>query len=249
MQKIRQVRFQFPAAFVELVRALGADCGKREIANALSLPLSTVYRWSAVPPTPSTELAPGWTRRADPATARSVAALIAACEADGLAVRTPVARLAPGLTQTAFGDAEAFRARVRCALAHFASRDARTDQAAQPHDRLLRAKREIDVHYYTRLSCRSLAHIAGMSKFNFIRAFRAAFGVSPYRYLILVRVDHAKHMLALTDQPLPVVAASVGFASASSLARAFKRFVGASPSRFLCRRALTGPATTTSSLH
>ena len=51
-----------------------------------------------------------------------------------------------------------------------------------------------------------------MSKFNFIRSFRAAFGVSPYRYLILVRVDHAKHMLALTHQPLPVVAASVGFA-------------------------------------
>jgi transcriptional regulator GlxA family with amidase domain len=45
-----------------------------------------------------------------------------------------------------------------------------------------------------------------------------------------VRVDHAKHMLALTDQPMHMIAASVGFGSASSLSRAFHRFAGASPS-------------------
>ena len=95
--------------------------------------------------------------------------------------------------------------------------------------RVYLAKVEIDQHYYTKLSCESLSDLIGMSRFNFIKAFKAAFAVSPYQYLNQVRVDHAKHMLALTGQPMHMIAASVGFGSASSLSRAFKRFAGASP--------------------
>ena len=90
-------------------------------------------------------------------------------------------------------------------------------------------KIEIDRHYYTRLSCEGLSAIAGMTRFNLIKSFKQAFGVSPYRYLNQVRVDHARHMLALTSQPMHMIAAAVGFGSVSSLARAFKRFAGASP--------------------
>jgi len=235
MHKVRQVRFQFPAAFVELARALAGEFGKRDIAGALALPLSTVYRWSTRASTSSVGLASGWSRRCDADATRHVDALVASCEADGFDVRAAVARLVPTLPA---GEAESPpRSRRRRFLAQFAGRDATDEPTAPLRERLLRARSEIDAHYYTRLSCQSLARIAGMSKFNFVRGFRAEFGISPYRYLNVIRVEHAKHMLALTDQPLHLVAAGVGFTSASSLARAFKRYAGNSPSRFLFRLA------------
>jgi AraC-like DNA-binding protein len=238
MHKVRQVRFQFPAAFVELVRSLASEFGKRDIANALALPLSTVYRWSTQSSSPPAGLAPGWARRGEGTAAQQIDALVASSEADGFDVRAAVARLVPALPVRSPGAAESpRRSGNREFLAQFADRGAADGPDASAQDRLLRARSEIDTHYYTRLSCQSLARIAGMSKFNFIRGFRAQFGISPYRYLNVVRVEHAKHMLALTDQPLQLVAASVGFASASSLARAFKRYAGNSPSRFLFRLA------------
>ena len=238
MHKVRQVRFQFPPAFVELVRALGGEFSKRDVAGAMALPLSTVYRWSAQAATRSAALAPGWARRGDAAATQHVDTLIAACEADCFDLRDSVARLVPALPALAAGEKDSpFRRGSHGFLAQFTPRHALDDPADCPQARLLRARNEIDRHYYTRLSCTSLARVAGMSKFNFIRGFRAEFGISPYRYLNVVRVEHAKHMLALTEQPLHLVAASVGFSSASSLARAFKRYAGNSPSRFLFRLA------------
>jgi AraC-like DNA-binding protein len=111
--------------------------------------------------------------------------------------------------------------------------ETRGARPSPPRCRVLLAKMEIEQHYYTRLSCESLAHSVGMTKFHFIKTFRAAFGTSPYQYLNQVRVRHATHMLALTNQPLRLVAASVGFSTASSLARAFKRFAGASPANLM----------------
>ncbi len=87
-----------------------------------------------------------------------------------------------------------------------------------------------------------------MSRFNLIKAFKHAFGVSPYRYLNQVRVDHARHMLALTDQPMHMIAAAVGFGSVSSLTRAFKRFAGASPAH-IHRKLAVMPSETRSAVN
>ena len=122
------------------------------------------------------------------------------------------------------------------------------DASADMVSRVVMVKIEIDRHYYTRLSCESLSAIARMSRFNMIKAFKHAFGVSPYRYLNQVRVDHARHMLALTDQPMHMIAAAVGFGSVSSLTRAFKRFAGASPA-YVHRKLAVMPSETRSAVN
>jgi AraC family transcriptional regulator len=95
-------------------------------------------------------------------------------------------------------------------------------------ERLRSARNEIEQRYYAPLSCEQLAGIAGMSRFHFIRMFKSAFGVAPYRYLMQVRVGHARQLLSTTPQPLDVIAAAVGFDSPSLLSKAFKSIEGIS---------------------
>lgn len=250
MHKLRQVRLNYPDAFVELALALQMDCDKRDVAATLSIPLSTVYRWAVESRGQVSRFSRGWSKRRDRDDVNHVAALVADCEREGFKVGQAVSRLVPIAVATPDGpnpgakESHQFLRRLPNQIvigklsfprgADISRNDAVLEFNANgaPSNALSRvylAKMEIDQHYYTKLSCESLAALIGMSRFNLIKAFKAAFGVSPYQYLNQVRVDHAKHILALTGQPIHMIAASVGFGSASSLSRAFKRFAGASP--------------------
>ena len=77
-----------------------------------------------------------------------------------------------------------------------------------------------------------LAGIAGMSRFHFIRTFKAAFSVAPYHYLMQVRIHHAKLLLSTTQQPLDAVAAAVGFDTQSSMCKAFRSIEGVTLATF-----------------
>jgi len=244
MHKLRQVRLSYPDAFVEFAVALALDMDKRQVAAALSIPVSTMYRWLVERRDEPTVFSRGWTReRSDQHRAR-IDALVIACERDGFDVRTALGRLLPGVAAPSvpvtvqplpktsgriivgrFDTSRGLRVQRDDNIQELRDGDASPDVVS----RMVMVKIEIDRHYYTRLSCESLSAIARMSRFNLIKAFKHAFGVSPYRYLNQVRVDHARHMLALTDQPMHMIAAAVGFGSVSSLTRAFKRFAGASP--------------------
>jgi AraC-like DNA-binding protein len=257
MSRERVVRFKYPNAFIKLVQALDVDLDRRKIASVLQLPLSTVYRWASAPHSHG-NFQPGWTQQKNDALAREIDALVRECEWCGLEeVGAHVSQLIPDVFGTPWHESKSFRkGRTYNFIGHFKNQivigelsfphgangnvektmdilQTGADSSSAGHQKLLLAKMEIDQHYYTRLSCESLAQIIGMNRFRFIRDFRARFGVSPYQYVNRVRVDHAKHMLALTSHSLDLIATSVGFSSASSLARAFKRFAGASPSNFL----------------
>ncbi len=243
MHKLRQVRLSYPDAFVELAVALALDADKRNVAAALSIPLSTMYRWVFERREEASVFARGWTVQRTDAQRAHINTLVAACERDGFEVRTALNRLLPGMAVPRAVTVQPLpNSGGRIIVGRFdTSRGLRVqrddniqelregDASADVLGRMVLVKIEIDRHYYTRLSCESLSAIAKMSRFNLIKAFKQAFGVSPYRYLNQVRVDHARHMLALTDQPMHMIAAAVGFGSVSSLTRAFKRFAGASP--------------------
>lgn len=110
--------------------------------------------------------------------------------------------------------------------------------------RLEAARREIDARYFSALDCRALASTARMSRHHFIRVFGDLFGMSPYRYLLHVRVRAAKRLLLCSREPIDVIAAGVGFRSGPSLNRAFKQSEGASISAFCRVAAQRAPAAT-----
>ncbi len=244
MHKLRQVRLSYPDAFVEFAVALALDMDRRHVAAALSIPVSTMYRWIFERRDEATVFARGWTAQRSAEQRARIDELVTACEREGFDVRSALDRLLPGMSvaRAVMTVQPLPKSSGRIIVGRFdTSRGLRVqrddniqelregDASADVVGRVVLVKIEIDRHYYTRLSCESLAAIARMSRFNLIKAFKHAFGVSPYRYLNQVRVDHARHMLALTDQPMHMIAAAVGFGSVSSLTRAFKRFAGASP--------------------
>lgn len=57
-------------------------------------------------------------------------------------------------------------------------------------------------------------------------------GETPHHYLTVRRIHKARHLLAESRLPVRRIAAAVGYGSAASLSRAFKRVVGASPGAY-----------------
>lgn len=77
-------------------------------------------------------------------------------------------------------------------------------------------------------SLAAMAAEAGMSRSAFAEAFKTATGTTPAAYLTDWRLSLAATMIR-SGQPLKLVAAELGFATMSSLSKAFKQRFGASP--------------------
>jgi transcriptional regulator GlxA family with amidase domain len=75
----------------------------------------------------------------------------------------------------------------------------------------------------------ALAERAGMSERTFARAFLAETGMTPARYVELVRIDRAKQLLETTKWPLARIADKSGLGSAATLTRSFRRHLGITP--------------------
>lgn len=87
-----------------------------------------------------------------------------------------------------------------------------------------------------KLSLASLAMEAGYSKRQLLRIFRATTGISPYQYLLRLRVDRAKQLMRRSTLSLLDIAIESGFNSNAHLTNAFRQHVGVTPSHF--RRSL-----------
>ncbi len=90
----------------------------------------------------------------------------------------------------------------------------------------------IGEHYGESLTLPELARHVNMSQFYFSRLFKKQCGYSPHEYIILVRINRAKHLLKTTDQPVKVIANSVGYPNITTFSNLFSSRVGVSPSQF-----------------
>jgi AraC-like DNA-binding protein len=73
-----------------------------------------------------------------------------------------------------------------------------------------------------------LEALTGLSRYDLARQFRACLGTSPYRYLVMRRLDRAR-VLIRRGKSLADVALASGFADQSHLTRHFKKAYGVSP--------------------
>ena len=98
--------------------------------------------------------------------------------------------------------------------------------------RLERVKEFVDSHVGEDLSIDALAKQACLSPFHFARAFKAATGLAPHRYVIECRIGRAKSLLAKGRLPIDGIAERCGFSSQAHLARWFRRIVGVTPGEY-----------------
>jgi transcriptional regulator GlxA family with amidase domain len=101
--------------------------------------------------------------------------------------------------------------------------------------RLRRARDRMDRDYAEPLDVPALARAALMSDGHFSRSFRAAFGESPYSYLMTRRIERAKALLRRGDLTVTEVCFAVGCTSLGSFSSRFTELVGESPSAYRAR--------------
>jgi transcriptional regulator GlxA family with amidase domain len=108
--------------------------------------------------------------------------------------------------------------------------------------RLRRARDMMDRDYAEPLDVPALARAAYMSPGHFSRSFRAAYGETPYSYLMTRRIERAKVLLRRGDLSVTDVCVAVGCTSLGSFSSRFTELVGESPSAYRARDH-TGSAT------
>ena len=100
------------------------------------------------------------------------------------------------------------------------------------YQRLARAVDYMHSHYEADLSLDELAAVACLSKFHFLRLFRAAYNLTPSRYLQALRLEKARVLLRTTQLAVSEVSLATGFGHPNAFIRAFGKAHGCSPGQF-----------------
>jgi AraC family transcriptional regulator len=98
--------------------------------------------------------------------------------------------------------------------------------------RLSRILDYIEANLEGDLTLEQMASVACLSRFHFARAFKAAVGRSPHRYVSFRRLERAKALLLNEDQSLVDIALALGFSCQANFTRAFRQATGEAPGHF-----------------
>ncbi|WP_449277841.1 helix-turn-helix transcriptional regulator [Leucobacter sp. GX24907] len=117
------------------------------------------------------------------------------------------------------------------------SRDAADSEAADARRLrelvlLRRVRDRIDRDYAQPLDVETLARGVGLSAGHLSREFRAAYGESPYSYLMTRRIERAMVLLRRGDLSATEVCFAVGYGSLGTFTTRFTELVGVSPGRY-----------------
>jgi len=114
----------------------------------------------------------------------------------------------------------------------------RQREARQREDRLRdlallrRVRDRMDREFDRPLDVEALARDVHMSSGHLSRSFRAAYGESPYSYLMTRRIERAMALFRRGDLNVTEVCFTVGFSSLGTFSTRFSELVGMSPSAY-----------------
>ncbi|WP_353643611.1 AraC family transcriptional regulator [Mesorhizobium sp. WSM2239] len=156
---------------------------------------------------------------ADARIAARFGALFSAVTAGGAEAATPV--------ETA--KAVAREERLLMLLAEVMRGDVDRDRSVP--DAISMARSRIDDDPTATVTLSDLARDSGLSRFQLLRAFARATGLTPHAYLVQRRVDAARRLIR-RGTPLAEAAAACGFSDQSHMTRIFTRKYGISPGAY-----------------
>ena len=94
-----------------------------------------------------------------------------------------------------------------------------------------RAKEFLRANYQRCVNIDEIADLTQLSRAYLIRAFTRSVGIPPYHWLLQLRIEEAKTLLA-HGTPISEVAFEVGFADQSHFTRRFKSITGLTPGQY-----------------
>lgn len=104
--------------------------------------------------------------------------------------------------------------------------------------RLRRTIEYMQANLAENLPLAQLAAAAELSPSHFTRAFRAAVGEPPHRYLIRLRVEQARDLLEHTRLPIIEISLRCGFEQTTHFATMFRKTTGLSPRAYRAARCI-----------
>jgi AraC-like DNA-binding protein len=103
-----------------------------------------------------------------------------------------------------------------------------------------RARRFLETERTRVVRSSELEALTGLTRYDLARQFRILLGTSPYRYLLMRRLELARDRIR-DGCPLAAVAGDAGFADQAHFTRAFKSAFGLTPARYRALRAARRP--------
>ena len=104
--------------------------------------------------------------------------------------------------------------------------------AQDERGRIAEAIRFMNQHLFEPLGVQAVAEAVSLSPSHFSRQFKAHTGYSPYEYIVLRRIDKAKHLLTSTQLSVKEIAYNTGYNSEENFIHSFQKNVGISPGLF-----------------
>ena len=98
--------------------------------------------------------------------------------------------------------------------------------------RLGRVRRFVDEHYADRITLEKAADIACLEKKYFSTYFHSKTGVRFVDWIAWIRISHAMDMIRRENRQISVVSEATGFSDLRTFERAFKKFVGMTPTEY-----------------
>jgi AraC-like DNA-binding protein len=90
----------------------------------------------------------------------------------------------------------------------------------------------LDRHYADTITLDDLSTLTGLSKYYLLRSFTRQKGISPYSYLLTIRIGKAKELLEQGVSPIDA-ALRTGFADQSHFSNFFKKYIGLTPRQYM----------------
>lgn len=99
--------------------------------------------------------------------------------------------------------------------------------------RLEQAKEFIDENFLHITNMQQVANAACMSGYHFTRCFSIAYKISPYKYVLKKRLQHAQMLMQqMPEAALKEIATLCGFPDIATFSKAYKRCFNTTPSTF-----------------
>lgn len=93
----------------------------------------------------------------------------------------------------------------------------------------------IENNYQSDISIEGIASVLGLNRSYFGKIFKTATGKSPQFFLMNYRMIKAAELLTLTQKPIGMIGAEVGYSDQMHFSRAFKTIYGISPKEWRLR--------------
>ena len=98
--------------------------------------------------------------------------------------------------------------------------------------RLIPAIEYINQRYKTNITLKKLAELCFLSENYFHKLFKTVFEVTPFNYVLQLRMDEAVRLLRSTTMSIKETAYELGYKDVAYFTRTFSKYFGTSPAKF-----------------